>query len=571
MLQLLLPLSLALTVPWLDPSAVSPGQRGVCVTEWSGGERREIPVEVLGMLDAEGPERTLVLVRLLDERLAGSGVVAGMSGSPVYIGDRLLGAIAYGWAFAREPLAAVTPFALMRKLSAGGAPPIGASADVTVLAGLAAGSVAPREVLPALPVRSAGTPHLLAVAGLPIPEGIGRDVLTALGLQPAPAGTTALEGTPEAGDPLAALLVWGDATLAASGTVTARDGDHVFAFGHPLFALGSVRMPAARACVLAVQTSYMDSFKIMSIGRSFGTVVADRPAGVLALAGESPRGVPVTVTVNDATGRATWRFAIAEVPLLQPLLATYLAHACLTARGAAQGEASVRALFTTRFADGRTLSVAEATRGTDALARISAFAGGLLGALVNTSFPHPALAAFEATLERDERATGATLQAALPSRTVIAPGDALDVTVNLEPHERALTTERLTLKIPDDTTPGAVDLVVADGATWSAYRAHVDGVTPVDFDGLLAQIARLETSATLVAALEAHERGLALPGASLPALPPSWLLTLSTGLGGRGFARLTTVVVATARIRENLPLAGFVRVPLTVRPRMEVP
>jgi hypothetical protein len=129
----------------------------------------------------------------------------------------------------------------------------------------------------------------------------------------------------------------------------------------------------------------------------------------------------------------------------------------------------------------------------------------------------------------------------------------------------------MTVRLPGDATPGTVDLVVADGATWSAHRLRADGVTPADFDGLLALIARLESSTTLVAALEAHERGLALPGASLPALPSSWLLTLSSGLGGRGFARLSSVVVASARIQKAMPLAGFVRVPLTVRPRVEVP
>ncbi|MGZ6163900.1 MAG: hypothetical protein ACXWLS_11250, partial [Myxococcaceae bacterium] len=85
---LLLPLILTAALTWLDPAAVHPGQKGVCVTEWSAGERLEIPVEVVGVLDATGPERQMVLVRLLGERLAGSGVVAGMSGSPVYVDGR---------------------------------------------------------------------------------------------------------------------------------------------------------------------------------------------------------------------------------------------------------------------------------------------------------------------------------------------------------------------------------------------------------------------------------------------------------------------------------------------------
>src|SRR3972149_5511409 len=114
MAPLLLPLTLTAALAWLDPTTVRPGQKGVCITEWTGGVRREIPVEILGMLDASGPDRSAVLVRLADERMAGSGVVAGMSGSPVYVDGKLLGAIAFGWAFAREPLARGPAFSPMR-------------------------------------------------------------------------------------------------------------------------------------------------------------------------------------------------------------------------------------------------------------------------------------------------------------------------------------------------------------------------------------------------------------------------------------------------------------------------
>ena len=116
--MLALTLALALTGPvvWLDPQDVKAGQRGVCITEWTNGVRREIPVEVVGVLDAAAPERTSVLVRLEDPELEGGGVAAGMSGSPVYVDGKLLGAVAFGWAFAREPLAGVTPFATMRDI-----------------------------------------------------------------------------------------------------------------------------------------------------------------------------------------------------------------------------------------------------------------------------------------------------------------------------------------------------------------------------------------------------------------------------------------------------------------------
>ncbi len=569
---LLLPLTLTAALTWLDPSAVTPGQRGVCVTEWSGGQRLEIPVEILGRLDATGPDRQTVLVRLLGERFAGSGVVAGMSGSPVYVDGKLLGAVAFGWAFAKDPLAAVTPFATMRTIAPGGGGAPAPSPTLAQLTDLACGRLDPLAVLPPLPERQGWGPQLVAVGGLPVPTGFAEHLLGTMGLQPVPAGTgEAPEAPPQPGDMLAALLVWGDATLAAAGTVTATEGDRVWAFGHPLFSLGDVRLPTARARVLAVQGSYQNPFKVFAVGKSFGTLVADRPAGVLAIAGEKAAGVPVTVTVHDTTGDATWRFRVAEVPILEPLLVTFLSNACLVARGAAVGEATVRLSLTVRLSDGSEVTVRQGMRGIDALARVSAFAGGVVGLLANSDFAHPNLTSVEARMDRSEEPLGETIVEAVPARTFVSPGEVLPVTVRLQPYRAPMREERIAIRIPTGAAEGPLDLLVADGASWSSYRLRAERVAPADFRDELAQLARLEGSTTMVVALEARERGVALPGASEPGVPPSWAATLASGLGERALARLTTTIIASERRTGSLPLDGAVRVPLTVRPRPEVP
>ena len=569
---LLLPLILTAALTWLDPAAVQPGQKGVCVTEWSGGERLEIPVEVVGVLDATGPERQMVLVRLLGEHFAGSGVVAGMSGSPVYVDGRLLGAVAFGWAFAKDPLAGVTPFATMRRIAPGEDAAPAPAPTLAELAALGAGKAEPLAVLRGMPSREGRQLQLAAVGGLPMPTGFARELLDTMGLQAVPAGRGDVpEGPPKPGDMLAVLLVWGDATIAAGGTVTAIDGNRVWAFGHPLYGLGAVRFPAARARVLAIQSSYQNPFKVFAVGTSFGTLVADRPAGVLALVGEQAPGIPVEVRVRDTTGEATWRFRIAEVPILEPLLVTYLSSACLTARGASAGEASVRLALTARMADGRGVTVRQAARGLDALARLSAFAGGVVGFLANSPFPHPDVASVEVQLERAEEASGATIVEVLPARTSVSPGEELVVTVRLKPYRAPAETKRLVITVPPGTPEGSLDLIVADGAWWSEYRLRAEAVVPDDFAGQLAQVALLESSTTMVVALEARDRGVALPGASEPGVPPSWAATLASGLGTKALARLSTAVVAADRVAGSVPLDGAVRVPLTVRPRPEVP
>jgi len=572
MALLLAPLALATALTWLDPAAVHVGDKGVCVTEWTGGERREIPVEVLGTLDAFGPERSAILIRLSDPRSAGSGVAAGMSGSPVYLDGKLLGAVAFGWAFAKEPLAGVTPFATMHRVSAGGKAADAGAPTVAQLAALASGDGSPLAVLPHLPPRDGFGPQLAAVGGLPVSGSFPGEVLAAMGLRAVPAGGGDVpEAAPGPGDMLAVLLVWGDATIAAGGTVTAREGDRLWAFGHPLFALGKVRLPVARARVLAVQDSYQNPFKLFAVGKQFGTLVADRPAGVLALAGERAAGVPVTMTVHDAAGSATWRFRIAETPLLQPLLVTFLTSASLTARGAAVGEAAVRLALTAHLSDGREVHLEQAAQGVDAVARLSAFAGGVVGLLANSPFPHPAVAEIEATLAHEEAPHGITIMEAVPVTTSVNPGEELPLTIRLQPYLGRPTERRVTIRVPASALPGPLDLVVADGASWSAYRLRADALVATDFAGELAQLARLESSTTMVVALEARERGAALPGASEPGVPPSWSATLATGLGARALTRLSTNVIAADRLLGDVPLEGTARVSLTVRESPEVP
>lgn len=572
--MLALTLALALTGPaaWLDPHDVKAGQRGVCITEWTNGERREIPVEVVGVLDATAPERLSVLVRLEDPELAGGGVAAGMSGSPVYIDGKLLGAVAFGWAFAREPLAGVTPFATMRDIGAFAPPAPLPPSTLQQVAALGQGRLDPLAVLPRLDRGGAGGALPVAVSGLPGDQtGWGPQVLARAGLGPTgPAGQGDVAGVPEAGEMMAVLLVWGDALVAAGGTVTARDGDTLWAYGHPLFGLGSVRLPAARARVLAILSSYQSPFKFFALGEPFGTLVADRPSGVMARVEPPPAGLPVEVEVQEGAGVTRWRFRVAEHPLLSPLMVTYLANACLMARGTSAGESTVWLTLRARMADGLSLELSQAARSADAPARLSAFAGAVTALLAASPLPHPQLTSVDVSLRREEIPAGAVITEALPARTVVRPGDELAVEVRLQPYLQPASSQRLLLRIPAVMPFGDVDLVVADGAAWTDYLLKSQPPNAVTFGQQLDALRRFESSTTLVLALESREKGATMPGGVLSALPPSWAWSLGAGLGGAA-TRVPTSILATTRWAAPYPLEGAVRIPLVVRPPRETP
>ncbi|NLH11438.1 MAG: hypothetical protein GX464_08885 [Holophagae bacterium] len=572
MLALSLVLALAGPPSWVDLTEVRPGQRGTCITEWVGGERRETAVEVVGVLDASGPERGTVLVRLLDPALEDGGVVAGMSGSPVWLDGKLLGAIAYGWSFAREPLAGVTPFAIMREISAFAPPGPLPPPTLEQLAALAAGRLDAVALLPRVPpFRLAGSLPV-AVAGLPGGcQGWAAELLARVGLGPVGAAARGdAVGVPEAGEMMAPLLVWGDAIVGAGGTVTAREGDTLWAFGHPMLGLGSVRLPVAKARVLAVQRSFQSPFKIFAVGEPFGTLVADRPSGVLARVGPPPRGLPVEVEVRDGSGFTRWHFRVAEHPLLSPLMVTYVVNASLTTRAASAGDSSVHLRFRGRLADGQSLEISQAARSADAPARLASFAGAVTGVLCASELPHPPLAEVSVAVSRDETHAGASIEEVIPARTVVRPGETIAVEVRLQPFQAPRALQRLAITVPRVLAPQDIDLVVADGASWTEYLLKNRPSNPATFSQQLAALRRFEPSTTLVAALESREGSVGLSGGELSATPPSWAWTLGSGLG-KAVSRLPTSILSVTRWAAPYPLEGASRITLRVRPPREVP
>ena len=554
-----------------------PGSRGVCITEWDRGERIEIPVEVVGTMTGGGPDRDILLVRLLDPRFVDAGVVSGMSGSPVYVGGTLVGAIAFGWQFAREPLAGVTPIARMEAIQATAGDrntPVRTPLALDQLTSLAAGTITPAEVLALFPRLEGSGAAPITLSGLPQPDGFGRSLLGEAGVSTVIGGNDgSLTGIPDEGGMVAVLLVWGDATVAAAGTVTSRNDDRLLAFGHPLFGLGNLTLPAAPARVLAVQRSFQLAFKMYEVGEPFGALVADRPAGILVRPGLHVAGLPVHVRVKDGAGEHAWQFQVAPHPLLQPLLITFLANACLTARSSQSGDVTVGLSQTVAFQDGRAVELRQTLRGADARARAATLAGALVDLLANSPYPGPGLRRVELVLEQQEDAPGAQVLQVLPSRTSLRAGQELLVTVRLQALRGHVWEERLRLTVPRSTPPGPLDLIVSDGAAWSDYLIRQRGVVPSRFDDQLAAVALLEPATTLVAALENRDRGVAVAGRPQPALPPSWAATLAAGLGRTGLQRLTTSPVVVLHTPGAIPLTGAFRIPLTILdgPRGETP
>ena len=339
---------------------IKPGMVGTGRTIFEGSEMKDFKVHILGVLkNVQAPQRNLILARLEGGPLAETGVIAGMSGSPVYVDGRLIGAVSYSiGAFPKEPIAGITPIAEMIEATAqtGGrrstspqgrielpvSPERLAAAIRANYARIAAFADRPADVQAfGLPASAAGqmgallrpiaTPLMLSgmdAASSDLVSSMFRDA----GFTPVLSGGSARSGdlAPETeplrpGDPVGVSLLGGDSEMGATGTVTHIDGDTVYAFGHPFFNFGPTAFPMTRAHVYATLPSLMSSFKIATMGDVIGTMRQDRATAISGTLGKGPAVIPITVTLDsDRAPTRTFRYTAVNDQLFTPLL-TYVA------------------------------------------------------------------------------------------------------------------------------------------------------------------------------------------------------------------------------------------------------
>ncbi len=567
LVSLALAVPVAATVPEVeDVASIPPGTRGTCVTEMEGGELVEFPVTILGHQGGATPEGEMVLVRLDEPRFAATGIIAGMSGSPVYVDGKLLGAVAFGWAFSREPIAGVTPFSRMAGLAdRSSSPPPGRDRPSMeeIVSAWREDRLGPELVRWLVPGRPSGGRNLLALslgAGAPtgwVEEGLGRlGMVTGGGGGRSPeAGAVPLRP----GSMVAAILVDGDAVVSAGGTVTEVRGDQVWAFGHPFLGAGSTDLPLASARVTAVLPSLNSSFKFFTAGPDIGALRVDRARGVWGLLGETAPMVPVVVE----TGAATYRYRVVPDRSLLPLLVAYLTDASIAARGRAFGEQTLGMTVDLAFGDGRSAAFSESLSRPDAPAQVATLAAAVVAYLEASPFERPPLEEIRIAITSREEVRRTVLVEAIPGRTVVRPGEELAVRLRLRRWGRGEVwrTERIT--VPAGLPAGRLDLVVGDGSAWTQYDLKVRPFRSASFGDDLRLLERLLPASSLVLALERKEPSVVLDGGTVAA-PPSMVLALEAGSASQ--VKTATHRVVSRRVVDlGEPVTGAVRIRLKVR------
>ena len=350
--------------PILPLDQVKPGMKGVAYTIFAGDTIEPFDLEVIGILpNLMGPKQSIILVQLHGDKAEHTGVVAGMSGSPVYIDGKLVGALSLKFGvFVKEPLAGVTPIEDILSIPTGDASnsktlSVRSTADGNTEAfSMASAADLPHYAVPTKWAQAAGASgdaYLEPIASPLVFSGVAPATLRQYAAEWAPYGMVAAAGgtAPPAsddakvvpGDMVSMLLVQGDISMSAACTVTAVAQDRVYACGHPLFGLGASDMPLARGRTLTTLASDFNSTKIVNAGGVIGTLTEDRLTAVMGRIGPAPQMIPVDLTVVTPAGEKQFHSEMISNPKLTPLLMGLIAFNGLT-QNTAYGEGSTMKL-----------------------------------------------------------------------------------------------------------------------------------------------------------------------------------------------------------------------------------
>ncbi|HET9101465.1 MAG TPA: SpoIVB peptidase S55 domain-containing protein, partial [Acidobacteriaceae bacterium] len=332
-----------ITQPLYPLSQVHAGLHGTAYTVLQGSKPEAIDLEILGVLrDAIGPGKDMILARLLGTKAEYDGVVAGMSGSPVYIDGKLVGAIGFRIGqFTKEPIAGITPIAQMLEVAKEDERPsamtsVAASTPDSANAAPALALNPPASAAAAMPWSSANDPVVHPIETPLVFDGFSPQAIQMFQQRFHAYGLTPVSGlgsaTPNAVDPapvvpgsaISAIIVSGDFDMAATCTVTYVDPKRLLACGHPITRFGDVSLPMTKAQVVATVASSLEPMKIINTTETVGSFTQDRESGILGVFGKKASMIPVTLALGGIAQPHTYHFAVVEHPRLTSaaLLAT---------------------------------------------------------------------------------------------------------------------------------------------------------------------------------------------------------------------------------------------------------
>ena len=578
-----------------------PGMVGVGRTVFEGTRVEEFKVNILGVLDnIFGTRRSLILARLEGGPLANAGVIAGMSGSPVYVDGRLIGAVSYSLgAFAKEPIAGITPIAEMvdaasfgdtrpagtrvqmdlpltrenltaalRKTLNWNRPFVDAPGDArlegaTSVSGLAGSQLGTMLRPIATPLSMSGFGPELADLFSSAFQSQGF-VPTGAGVAGSRVGEMPFEGPLKPGDAVGIMLVDGDMQMGATGTVTHVDGDRIYAFGHPLYNIGPIQFPMTRAYVYTVLPSLFSSVKVSATSDVIGTFSQDRPTTVAGRLGPGPSMIPITLTLETDRGpKRTFNFRVVNDQMFTPLMTFSALLNTLGSYERQYGAATFKVTGSATLKQHEAITFDNIFSTAQSAMDASSYIVAPLTYLMGNDREKVEISGLNLTIASIEEPKTATLERVWLDDPRPRAGRTAAVKVLLRTYRGEEVVRTLPIDIPVNAE-GALSIVVSDGARLGLTEQRDTRSAQKSVDQVIKDLNKSRRNNILYVRLLGSEAGAVVNGEVLSSLPPSVLAVLEADRNGGNFNALRSATLGEWELATDQAVSGTRTLSITV-------
>jgi hypothetical protein len=545
----------------------------VAYTVFEGTQPETMDVEILGVLkNVLGPDQDMILARLHGSKPEYTGVVAGMSGSPVYIDGKLLGALSYRIGqFSKEPIAGITPIAEMLAVdgrNAGNSNAAIWTAGTTRSTTSSLSAPGPMPVADSTDIHPIETP--LVLSGFS-PEAVRffQDHVSIMGLTPVAGlgGSSSDDGHIDSSAPLlpgsavSALLVRGDLEIAATCTVTYVDPKQVLACGHPITRYGNVSIPMTKAEVVATLASPLNSFKIVNTTQTIGAFTEDRSSAIRGVPGESARMIPVTIHTHGGLRDRTLHMEVIDNPDITPGAVMVSLYESLLETNSYSEELTYELRGTVSIDGYPPLHLDSLIAPTEQLP--SALRAALtVGQRFQTVYGNSArvrnIQSIDLNIDSLPGRRSVQLERAQATQPAAHPGDTVMVEATLRPFRGEPKNLRIPIPLPLTLNPGPLRILLSDGATLDRLTTTSSANEgPLELSSIIHQMNAAHGDDRLYVTLLLPNAQAVVDGRTLASIPISMANVLEPLRTNRGISLNGESVVPVTSIPVEAMLSGM--------------
>ncbi len=554
-------------------SEVHKGLIGTAWTVFTGEKPEPMEVEILGILrGARGPGHDMILAQLHGTKPEYTGVVAGMSGSPVYIGNKLLGSLSYRIGqFSKDPIAGITPIAQM--LEVRDLPTAPAKNQLNEA------STPEKDNAPGMNFQAMETPLVMSgfrpeavrlwqkeMAGTGLETvaagGSGASSADADAFDPESASAAAARATVVPGSAISAQLVRGDLEIAATCTVTYVDPKQLLACGHPILQAGPVSLPMTTTDVVATLASPLNAFKIVNTGVTVGAFTQDRDAAIRGTFGTKAKMIPVHVAIHSEGSERKLNFEVLDLPSLTPQAVMVSIYDALLETNESTADTSYHVQGKIDL-DGFPASPldlwATGASGLPSQLVAAVLTGESFTRLYSNGSRMGAVHSINLTVDSIPRNLQVQLDSArIVSGDIVHAGDSVVVEATLRPWQEPAHNVRIPIRLPASLNAGNVRLLVSDAGTLDRTLDQPRiSARPADLETALAQARNAHPADRVYVSLLTPETQAGVQGNTLTSLPLSMANALEPLRTGRDVNMNGESAVVAGQTTAGGVLSGF--------------